>query len=56
MSFKEFDVAFGPDHAADRVLAEMNGGTVNLTFHFWSGELVTYIPTRSGGVVTGTAG
>jgi hypothetical protein len=28
---------------------------VTLTFHFWSGTLVTYTVTKSGSSVTGTA-
>ncbi|MFE0590029.1 cellulase family glycosylhydrolase [Micromonospora echinospora] len=62
-SYKEFDVAFAPDYAGNRIVlkpeffAEVNDGApVTLTFHFWSGERVTYRVTRSGGTVTGTAG
>ncbi|GAB3123559.1 cellulase family glycosylhydrolase [Streptomyces calidiresistens] len=62
-SFKEFEAAFSPDYEAGRITlpsAFFNGvrddSTVNLTFHFWSGDTVTYTLTRSGNTVTGTAG
>ncbi|GLY22271.1 cellulase family glycosylhydrolase [Micromonospora sp. NBRC 101691] len=62
-SYKEFDVTFAPDYAGSRIVlkpeffAEVNDGApVTLTFHFWSGERVTYRVTRSGGTVTGTVG
>jgi hypothetical protein len=32
----------------------VNDGTVNLTFHFWSGETKTYTLTKTGTTVTGT--
>jgi endoglucanase len=32
-----------------------DNSTINLTFHFWSGEIVTYTLTRSGTTITGTA-
>jgi hypothetical protein len=59
-SYKEFDVAFAPDYAAGTIkltpafFAEVNDGTVNLTFHFWSGDTVTYTLTKTGTEVTGT--
>nr|WP_232625148.1 cellulase family glycosylhydrolase [Micromonospora sagamiensis] len=60
-SYKEFDVAFAPDYAGNRIVlkpeffAEVNDNApVTLTFHFWSGEKVTYRVTRSGSSVTGT--
>jgi endoglucanase len=60
--FKEFDVAFQPDDDAGSItltpefFAEVDdGSTVNLVFHFWSGETVDYTLTRSGSTVTGTA-
>jgi hypothetical protein len=61
-SFKEFDVTFAPDYAANQItlrsafFAEVNDGTVNLTFHFWSGATLSYVLTKSAGTVTGTAG
>ncbi|MFD5317052.1 cellulase family glycosylhydrolase [Streptomyces sp. NPDC127098] len=62
-SYKEFGVAFSPDYGAGRITlpqaffdAVDDNSTVRLTFHFWSGETVTYTLTRSGTTVTGTAG
>lgn len=62
-SFKEFDAAFAPDYEAGRITlpsaffdAVRDNSTVNLTFHFWSGDTVSYTLTRSGSTVTGTAG
>lgn len=59
--FKEFSVAFEPDYGAGTItltpefFAEVNDGLqVTLTFHFWSGQTVTYFVTRSGSAVTGT--
>ncbi|WP_129789089.1 cellulase family glycosylhydrolase [Promicromonospora panici] len=59
-SYKEFDVTFRPDYAAGTItltpefFAEVNDGTVNLTFHFWSGDTLTYALTKTGTTVTGT--
>lgn len=60
-SYKEFARAFGPDYAAgettltEAFFAEVNDGQkVTLTFHFWSGETLTYYVTESGGNVTGS--
>lgn len=62
-SFKEYDVTFAPDEASGRVLlrpaffAEVaEGSPVTLTFHFWSGDRVTYTVVRTGSTVVGTAG
>lgn len=62
-SFKEYDVTFAPDTAAGTVLlrpaffAEVtDGAPVVLTFHFWSGDTVTYTVVREGTAVTGTVG
>jgi endoglucanase len=61
-SFKEFDVTFAPNYSANAItlkpefFAEVNDARpVTLTFHFWSGTLVTYTVTKSGTTVTGTA-
>ncbi|WP_234320043.1 cellulase family glycosylhydrolase [Streptomyces sp. SBT349] len=61
-SYKEFGAAFSPDYATGAItlpsafFAEVtDNSTVTLTFHFWSGERVTYTLTRSGTTVTGTA-
>ncbi|MEO3756571.1 X2-like carbohydrate binding domain-containing protein [Streptomyces sp. B6B3] len=62
-SYKEFGYTFSPDYAANRITLTQeffagvrDNSTVNLTFHFWSGETVEYTLTRSGSTVTGTAG
>ncbi len=62
-SYKEFGYTFSPDYAANRItltqefFAEVtDNSTVTLTFHFWSGETLTYTLTRSGTTVTGSAG
>ncbi|MFD2793024.1 cellulase family glycosylhydrolase [Promicromonospora vindobonensis] len=58
-SYKEFDVTFAPDYAAGAItltpefFAEVNDGTVHLTFHFWSGETVRYTLTKTGSTLTG---
>jgi hypothetical protein len=61
-SYKQFGYTFSPDYDAGRITltteffnAVRNNSTVNLTFHFWSGETVTYTLTRSGTTITGTA-
>lgn len=61
-SYKEFGNTFAPNYANGDItlkqefFAEINNNsTVNLTFHFWSGETVTYTLTRSGTTITGTA-
>jgi endoglucanase len=60
-SFKEFSYTFEPDYDGKLItlkpefFAEVNDGApVTLTFHFWSGETVTYTVTRSGSSVTGS--
>lgn len=59
-SYKEFDVTFAPDYEAGTIaltpafFAEVDDGTVTLTFHFWSGETTTYTLTKSGTEITGT--
>ncbi|MDG4832010.1 cellulase family glycosylhydrolase [Solwaraspora sp. WMMD1047] len=59
-SYKEFWTHFQPDYAANTIIlkpeffAEVNDGTVNLTFHFWSGTQITYRITKSGTTVTGS--
>ena len=61
-SYKEFDRDFSPNVAANQItlsstfFAEVKGGTVELRFHFWSGEILDYTLVRSGSTVTGTAG
>jgi endoglucanase len=61
-SFKEFGRHFSPEYE-DGVITlsstffnEVNDNApVSLTFHFWSGEVLSYTVTRSGTAVTGTA-
>ncbi|AVT31662.1 cellulase [Plantactinospora sp. BC1] len=59
-SFKEFWQHFQPDYDADTIIlkpaffAEVDDGTVTLTFHFWSGTRITYHLTRSGDSLTGS--
>jgi aryl-phospho-beta-D-glucosidase BglC (GH1 family) len=61
-SFKEFDRDFSPNVAANQItlsstfFAEVRDGTVELRFHFWSGEILDYTLVRSGSTVTGSAG
>ncbi|MFI7078635.1 cellulase family glycosylhydrolase [Micromonospora sp. NPDC049903] len=62
-SYKEFDVAFAPDYAANRIALTStffgdvrDGAPVTLTFHFWSGARATYRVTKSGTAVTGVIG
>ena len=58
-SYKEFGNTFAPDYTNNKItltpnfFAETNDGVVNLTFHFWSGQIVTYKITKSGTSVTG---
>jgi endoglucanase len=59
--FKEFDRAFTPSYTGNSItltpefFAEVNDGArITCRFHFWSGAIVTYYVTRSGGSVTGT--
>ncbi|MBO3095012.1 cellulase family glycosylhydrolase [Cellulomonas dongxiuzhuiae] len=58
-SYKEFWSSFRPDPATGTILltpeffAEVADGRVTLTFHFWSGEQVTYTITRTGTTVVG---
>jgi aryl-phospho-beta-D-glucosidase BglC (GH1 family) len=61
-SFKEFGRAFAPDYTAGEIALTptffgevADGAPVTLTFHFWSGETLTYTVTRSGTAVTGVA-
>jgi endoglucanase len=60
--FKEFYTTFQPDYGAGTIIlkpelfAEVDDNApVTLTFHFWSGEQITYTITTSGTSVTGTA-
>jgi hypothetical protein len=61
-TYKEYGAAYQPSYTANTVtlpsafFAETNDGTVNLTFHFWSGATITYTLVKSGSSVVGTAG
>jgi endoglucanase len=58
-SFKEYGDSFSPDYANNTItitpkfFAETTAGTINLTFHFWSGKTLKYPITRTGNSVTG---
>ncbi|NGZ75207.1 cellulase family glycosylhydrolase [Saccharibacillus alkalitolerans] len=59
-SFKEFGRTFDPDYAGGEIaltqtlLNEVRDNeAVTLTFHFWSGDKVTYTITKTGGSVSG---
>jgi endoglucanase len=61
--YKEFGYTFSPDYEAGTVALKpeffaetRDNSTINLTFHFWSGETVAYTLTRSGTTITGSAG
>ncbi|HEU5130142.1 MAG TPA: cellulase family glycosylhydrolase [Glycomyces sp.] len=62
-SYKEFSYTFEPDYDAGAIVLKANffadvadGKEVTLTFHFWSGETLSYTVTKSGNTVTGSAG
>lgn len=60
-SFKEFEYTFSPSYDKGEIVLkpnffnETNDGEVVLTFHFWSGEVLTYTITKNGTSVTGSA-
>lgn len=61
-SYQGFGSAYTPDYAtndialtADFFNAVTDGAPVTLTFHFWSGAIVTYHVTKSGTAVTGVS-
>jgi len=60
-SYQEFTTAFAPDYPNNAITLTpaffdslTDGARVTLTFHFWSGALVTYHVTKTGTTVTGT--
>lgn len=60
-SYQEFTTAFAPDYPNGAITltpaffdALTDGARVTLTFHFWSGALVTYYVTKTGTTVTGS--
>jgi endoglucanase len=61
-AYKQYGTAFSPEYGRDAITLTpdffkevRDGAPVTLTFHFWSGETVTYHVTKSGDSVTGTA-
>jgi endoglucanase len=64
-SYKEFGYAFSPSYETntvtfpyglDRFFKDVaDGREVELTFHFWSGEAITYKVTKAGDQVVGIA-
>ncbi|PZD97488.1 cellulase [Paenibacillus sambharensis] len=60
-SYKEFGHTFNPSYETNEITLlpaffnEVQDGKVVLTFHFWSGEKITYTITKSGTTVTGQA-
>jgi endoglucanase len=60
-TYKEYGTAYQPSYLANTItlpsafFAEVNAGTTNLTFHFWSGATLTYTLVKSGNSITGTA-
>ncbi|MEK5058309.1 cellulase family glycosylhydrolase [Paenibacillus shunpengii] len=60
-SFKEFEYTFSPSYDKGEVVLKPNffnetkDAEVVLTFHFWSGEVITYKITKNGTSVTGSA-
>jgi endoglucanase len=61
-SFKEFEEAFSPRYADGNIWLKprffqdvQEGSEVILTFHFWSGEILEYSVTRTGGTAVGVA-
>ena len=61
-SYQQFTSTFAPDYPNGAIKltpaflnALTDGAPVTLTFHFWSGALVTYHVTKTGTTVTGSA-
>lgn len=59
-SFKEFGRTFDPDYTANEIVLTQtlldtlrDNDPVKLTFHFWSGDKVTYTVTKTGTSVSG---
>jgi hypothetical protein len=59
-SYQQFGYAFAPDYDNSTLMlpavffAGTNGGPINLTLHFWSGQIVKYQLVVSGTSVTGS--
>lgn len=58
-SYKEFAYTFSPAYEKNEIILketffkELNDGEVKLTFHFWSGEVLTYTIIKDGGNIVG---
>lgn len=58
-SYKEFAYTFSPSYETNEIILkkaffdELNDGEVNLTFYFWSGEVLSYIITKDGDNIVG---
>jgi hypothetical protein len=59
-SYQQFGYAFAPDYDNSTLMlpaiffSGTNGGPINLTLHFWSGQIVKYQLVVSGTSVTGS--
>ncbi|NMO94601.1 cellulase family glycosylhydrolase [Paenibacillus lemnae] len=59
-SYKEFGHCFVPLYETQKIkltrafLDELEEGTVQLKFHFWSGEIMEYLITKEGTSITGS--
>jgi endoglucanase len=60
-TYQQFTTDFAPDYPSGAITLTpaffdslTDGARVTLTFHFWSGALVTYYVTKTGTTVTGT--
>ncbi|MEK4054684.1 cellulase family glycosylhydrolase [Paenibacillus sp. FSL F4-0087] len=57
--YKEFLTTFAPSYETNEIklqpdwLKELHDGQIELTFHFWSGELIRYTLIKNGNQVTG---
>ncbi|MCJ7843124.1 cellulase family glycosylhydrolase [Lederbergia sp. NSJ-179] len=60
-SFKEFGYTFSPDYETSEIIIkkeffnESHDGEIRLTFHFWSGEEISYTLTKDGNNISGKA-
>jgi len=58
-SYKEFAYTFSPSYDKNEIILkeaffnELNDGEVKLTFHFWSGEVLTYTIRKDGDNIVG---
>lgn len=58
-SYKEFAYTFSPAYDKNEIILkeaffnELNDGEVKLTFHFWSGEVLTYTIIKDGDDIVG---